>query len=309
MIPVASGSQLTKVDKGFGELGRLGLVEQTPYKIFGAQARAARRSPTAFRDGHDVVRPVKPDTIAKSLAIGNPADGPYVLDVARRTGGAVESVTDDEVRDGIQLLARTEGIFAETAGGVTVATLKKLVETGQLDPDAETVVFNTGDGLKTLDAIADRVGPAATIEPTYAAFTGAPACERTVTRQERAAMSVSVRVPTILRTYTGGESEVSAEGATVADVLDSLDATYPGIKGRIVDEQGELRRFVNVYVGNDDVRFLDGLATDGDRRDRGLGDPRRRRRLAAVQPTSGQKEDWGSETEPQSKPRRTHEVM
>ena len=94
-----------------------------------------------------------------------------MLDVVRRTGGAVESVTDDEVRDGIQLLARTEGIFAETAGGVTVATLKKLVETGQLDPDAETVVFNTGDGLKTLDAIADRVGPAATIEPTYAAFT------------------------------------------------------------------------------------------------------------------------------------------
>jgi threonine synthase len=94
-----------------------------------------------------------------------------VLDVARRTGGAVEDVTDDEVRDGIRLLARTEGVFAETAGGVTVATLKKLVETGQLDPDQETVVFNTGDGLKTLDAIADLVGPAATIDPTFAAFT------------------------------------------------------------------------------------------------------------------------------------------
>jgi threonine synthase len=124
----------------------------------------------AFKAGHDVVRPVKPDTIAKSLAIGNPADGPYVLDVARRTGGAVEDVTDEEVREGIRLLARTEGVFAETAGGVTVAVLKKLVETGQLDPDEETVVFNTGDGLKTLDAIADRVGPAATIEPSYAAF-------------------------------------------------------------------------------------------------------------------------------------------
>jgi threonine synthase len=125
----------------------------------------------AFKAGHDVVRPVKPDTIAKSLAIGNPADGPYVLDVARRTGGAIEDVTDEEVREGIRLLARTEGVFAETAGGVTVAVLKKLVETGQLDPDEETVVFNTGDGLKTLDAIADRVGPAATIEPSYAAFT------------------------------------------------------------------------------------------------------------------------------------------
>ncbi len=171
VIPVASGAQLVKVDKGFTEFGRLGLVDPTPYKVFGAQAAGCSPVATAFREGHDVVRPVRPDTIAKSLAIGNPADGPYVLDVVRRTGGTVEAVTDDEVRDGIQLLARTEGVFAETAGGVTVATLKKLVETGQLDPDVETVVFNTGDGLKTLDAVADRVGPAATIESTYAAFT------------------------------------------------------------------------------------------------------------------------------------------
>jgi threonine synthase len=171
VIPVASGSQLTKVDKGFRELIGLGLVEEAPYRFFGAQAQGCEPIATAFRAGHDVVRPVRPSTVAKSLAIGNPADGPYVLDVCRRTGGAVESVTDDEIRDGIQLLARTEGIFAETAGGVTVATLRKLVETGQLDPGVETVVFNTGDGLKTLDAVADRVGPTATIDPTYAAFT------------------------------------------------------------------------------------------------------------------------------------------
>jgi threonine synthase len=171
VIPVASGSQLTKVDKGMTELATLGLVDSAPYRIFGAQAEGCSPVATAFREGRDVVAPVKPATIAKSLAIGNPADGPYVLDVCRRTGGSVESVTDDEIRDGIQLLARTEGIFAETAGGVTVATLKKLVDSGQLDPDAETVVFNTGDGLKTLDAISDRVGPAATIDPTYAAFT------------------------------------------------------------------------------------------------------------------------------------------
>ena len=171
VIPVASGSQLTKVDKGFSELVQLGLVDDAPYRIFGAQAEGCSPVSQAFKSGHDVVRPVKPDTIAKSLAIGNPADGPYVLDVARRTGGAIEDVTDEEVREGIRLLARTEGVFAETAGGVTVAVLKKLVETGQLDPAEETVVFNTGDGLKTLDAIADRVGPAATIEPSYAAFT------------------------------------------------------------------------------------------------------------------------------------------
>jgi threonine synthase len=172
VIPVASGSQLTKVDKGFGELVRLGLVEDSPCRIFGAQANGCSPVSAAFKAGHDVVRPVKPTTIAKSLAIGNPADGPYVLDTVRRTGGAVEDVTDDEVRDGIQLLARTEGIFAETAGGVTVATLKKLLEAGRLDPDAETVVFNTGDGLKTLDAVADRVGPAATIGASYAEFVG-----------------------------------------------------------------------------------------------------------------------------------------
>jgi threonine synthase len=173
VIPVASGSQLTKVDKAFQELIRLGLVDEKPYKIFGAQATGCSPISAAFKEGHDVVRPVRPDTIAKSLAIGNPADGPYVLDVTRRTGGAVEDVDDELVRQGIELLARTEGVFAETAGGVTIGVLKKLVETGQLDPTGDTVVFNTGDGLKTLDAVADRVGPAATIDASYDAFTAA----------------------------------------------------------------------------------------------------------------------------------------
>ena len=170
VIPVASGSQLTKVDKAFGELGSLGLVEPTPYRIFGAQAAGCSPVSAAFKAGHDVVRPVRPSTIAKSLAIGNPADGPYVLDTTRRTGGAVEDVSDEEVVEGIRLLARTEGIFAETAGGVTVATLRKLLESGQIDPDAETVVFNTGEGLKTLDAVAPHVGPAATIPASADAF-------------------------------------------------------------------------------------------------------------------------------------------
>ncbi|MEU4197051.1 threonine synthase [Kribbella sp. NPDC026611] len=170
VVPVASGSQLTKIDKGFTELGKLGLVDATDYKVYGAQATGCSPVAQAFRDGHDVVKPVKPDTIAKSLAIGNPADGPYVLDVARRTNGAIEDVSDEEVIEGIQLLARTEGIFAETAGGVTVATLKKLIATGQLDPEAETVIINSGDGLKTLDAVADRVGPKVTIPASYDAF-------------------------------------------------------------------------------------------------------------------------------------------
>ncbi|MBM9467338.1 threonine synthase [Nakamurella leprariae] len=173
VVPIASGAQLVKIDKGFTELGNLGLVEPTPYRVFGAQATGCAPVAHAFKDGHDTVRPVRPDTIAKSLAIGNPADGPYVLDTVRRTGGAIEDVSDDEVIEGIKLLARTEGIFAETAGGVTVATLRKLLATGQLDPEAETVIFNTGDGLKTLDAIADVVGPTATIAPTLKAFDAA----------------------------------------------------------------------------------------------------------------------------------------
>ena len=120
VIPVASGSQLTKVDKAFQELIKLGLVEDKPYRVFGAQAEGCGPVATAFKADTDAIRPVKPDTIAKSLAIGNPADGIYVLDIARRTGGAVEEVTDDEIREGIVLLARTEGIFTETAGGTTV---------------------------------------------------------------------------------------------------------------------------------------------------------------------------------------------
>jgi threonine synthase len=170
VIPVASGAQLTKIDKGISELIRLGLVEDKPVKIYGAQATGCSPIAQAYRAGHDVVAPVKPDTIAKSLAIGNPADGPYVLDVVRRTGGLITDVDDDVVVENIQRLARTEGIFAETAGGVTVGVTAKLIEDGVLDPEAETVVINSGDGLKTLDAIAHRVGPAVTIRPRYDAF-------------------------------------------------------------------------------------------------------------------------------------------
>jgi threonine synthase len=141
-------------------------LEPTPYRVFGAQATGCSPVAKAFEDGHDVVQPVRPDTIARSLAIGNPADGPYVLDTVRRTGGAVAHVSDEEVVEGIRLLARTEGVFAETAGGVTVATAKKLVESGQLDPDAETVLLITGDGLKTLDAVSGRIGPSATVPST-----------------------------------------------------------------------------------------------------------------------------------------------
>jgi threonine synthase len=165
VAPVASGSLLTKVDKSWRELRSLGFVEDADYRVFGAQASGCAPVAQAFDAGWDVVRPVKPHTIAKSLAIGNPADGPYALDAVRRTGGAISDVSDEEIVDGIRLLARTEGVFAETAGGVVVATLRRLLASGALDPDAETVLLNTGDGLKTLDAVIDQVGPTAVIPP------------------------------------------------------------------------------------------------------------------------------------------------
>jgi len=170
VVPVASGAQLVKIDKAFRELAELGLVEDAPYRVYGAQATGCAPVAAAFRDGHDVVQPVRPSTVAKSLAIGNPADGPYVLDVVRRTGGAVADVSDDEVVDAIRLLAATEGIFGETAVGVTLAVTRKLLEAGQLDPGAETVIINSGDGLKTLDAVAGTVPPVSPIRPTLEAF-------------------------------------------------------------------------------------------------------------------------------------------
>jgi len=170
VVPVASGAQLVKIDKAFREFAELGLVDDMPYRVFGAQASGCAPVAAAFRAGHDVVQPVRPDTIAKSLAIGNPADGPYVLDVARRTGGAVADVGDDEIVDAIRLLAATEGIFGETAVGVTLATTRRLLESGQLDPEAETVIINSGDGLKTLDAVAGSVPRVTPIRPTLQAF-------------------------------------------------------------------------------------------------------------------------------------------
>jgi threonine synthase len=170
VVPVASGAQLVKIDKAFRELAALGLVEGGPVRVFGAQATGCSPVSAAFRAGHDVVQPVRPDTIAKSLAIGNPADGPYVLDVVRRTGGAVADVSDAEIVDGIRLLAATEGIFGETAVGTTLAVLRKLIRAGQLDPAAETVIINSGDGLKTLDAVASVAPAGPPIRPRLADF-------------------------------------------------------------------------------------------------------------------------------------------
>ncbi|MEV6928790.1 threonine synthase [Dactylosporangium sp. NPDC051485] len=166
VIPMASGELLTKVDKAFAELVEIGLVPATEWKVFGAQSAGCNPIAKALHDGVDEITPVKPTGIAKSLNIGDPAAGVYALESVRRTGGWMEYADDDEIRAGIQLLARTTGVYAETAGGVTTAVLKKLVESGKLDPSAETVVFNTGDGLKTLDAVAGNVGPTHRVKPS-----------------------------------------------------------------------------------------------------------------------------------------------
>jgi threonine synthase len=174
VVPVASGSQLTKIAKGFDELHRVGLLDEEPgVRVSGAQAAGCSPVATAFAEGRDFVSPVKPSTIAKSLAIGDPADGVYALDTVRSSGGAFASVTDEEIVEGIRLLARTEGIFAETAGGVTIASLAKLAASGTVRSDERVVAYVTGNGLKTLDVVADTCGPSVTIPPTLAAFEAA----------------------------------------------------------------------------------------------------------------------------------------
>jgi threonine synthase len=171
VVPIASGAQLVKVRKGLGELHQVGLMDAPSHtKVHGAQAVGCSPVAEAFAKGVEHVRPQKPNTIAKSLAIGNPADGYYALKAVRETGGAIDMVDDDEIVDSILLLARTEGIFTETAGGVTVGVLRKLAKAGTFERGERVVAFITGMGLKTLEAVVERAVPTATIPPTLEEF-------------------------------------------------------------------------------------------------------------------------------------------
>jgi threonine synthase len=169
VCPIASGSLFTKIARGFQEWLELGLLAGTMPRFNGAQASGCAPVATAFQAGQQLCRPVKPNTIAKSLAIGNPADGPYALDLARRTGGSIDAVSDDEIRAGIRLLATTTGIFTETAGGVTVAVLSKLAQRGDIDASERVVAVITGEGLKTLECARGMFEPWE-IEPSVTAF-------------------------------------------------------------------------------------------------------------------------------------------
>lgn len=169
VVPVASGNLLVKIHRGFQELAALGLIPEAATRVHGAQPQGCAPVATAFREGTEV-RPVRPSTIAHSLAIGTPADGRYAVDTARSTGGRIEAASDEEIVEGIMLLARTEGIYTETAGGVTVAVLRKLASAGALDPDGVTVAYITGAGLKTQEAVAGSLPPATRIRPNLRAF-------------------------------------------------------------------------------------------------------------------------------------------
>jgi threonine synthase len=173
VVPIASASMFTKIHKGFSELQQVGWVDRGNVRMIGAQAEGCSPVVTAAREGTLEVRPVRPSTIARSLAIGNPADGYYALKIVDQTDGALEAVEDLEIVEGIRLLARTEGIFAETAGGVTIGVLKKLIARGKIDPDELVVAYITGNGFKTVDAVADHLTPPLRVGPTLASFEAA----------------------------------------------------------------------------------------------------------------------------------------
>lgn len=180
VVPMASGSLLTKIQKAYQEFTKLGLVSETKYSVHGAQATGCSPISVAQKAGLDFFKPVKPNTIAKSLAIGTPADGFYALRVMKETGGAADDVTDDEIREGIRLLAENEGIFAETAGGVTTAVAKKLIASGKIPANDSAVLCITGNGLKTLDAVVGHVGKTREIKPSLREFEAMLASEEKV---------------------------------------------------------------------------------------------------------------------------------
>lgn len=184
VAPLASGSLYTKIYKGFQEFIKVGLVEDKSVRFSGAQAEGCSPIAQAFKEGRDFITPVKPNTIAKSIAIGNPADAVYALEIAEKTKGNIESVTDAEIIEGMKLLAETEGIFTETAGGTTIAVLKKLVEAGKIDPDETTVAYITGNGLKTQEAVQGYVGQPFVIEPKLDNFEKAYERANTLERLE-----------------------------------------------------------------------------------------------------------------------------
>lgn len=170
IVPCAGGSLITKIWKGLKEFHKLGLIDEVETKVYAAQATGCAPIVTAIKEGSDIIKPVKPHTIAKSLAIGNPADGVYAVGTVKDSGGSAEDVSDDEIVEAIKLLASTEGVFTETAGGVTLGAAKKLIEQGRIPRDESIVVCITGNGLKTQEAVYEKIGRPIKIKPNLSAF-------------------------------------------------------------------------------------------------------------------------------------------
>ncbi len=170
IVPCAGGSLITKIRKGLKEFQKMGLLDEVDTKMYAAQAMGCAPIVTAVKEDSDIIKPVKPNTIAKSLAIGNPADGAYAAETVRGSGGWAEDVTDDDIVEAIKLLASTEGIFTETAGGVTLGVTKKLLEQERIPRNESIVVCITGNGLKTQEAVAERIGKPIKIKPNIASF-------------------------------------------------------------------------------------------------------------------------------------------
>jgi threonine synthase len=170
VAPLASGSLYTKIWKGFNELIEVGLVEGKPPRMLGAQAEGCSPIYQALKEGRDFIKPVKPNTIAKSIAIGNPADGPYAVKVAKESKGDIQIATDEEIIEGIKLLAKTEGIFTETAGGTTIAVLKKFAEAGIIHKDEVVVAYITGNGYKTMEVLEGKLEKPIHIKPSLIEF-------------------------------------------------------------------------------------------------------------------------------------------
>ena len=268
-------------------------------KMFGAQATGCNPISNTVKTGRASSTPVRnPNTIAKSLAIGDPADGYFASKLIRDTGGWSEDVDDDAIVDAMQLLAETEGIWAETAGGVTLAVARKLIEQGKIDRDGSTVLCITGNGLKTQEALVERIAQPVVIKPTLEAFealvdaasrhaelVGADGAARdlvrTLTGDHRTVSMPHVRIPTPLAPPRRRQRRVEAAGATVGEVLADLGRKPSRASASGLFDGEELRRFVNVYVNNEDIRYLDDLDTAVADERRGQHHPGRRRRLSS----------------------------
>ena len=265
VVPMAGGSLIRKIRKAFKELAYLGLVEDKPVRFFGAQASGCSPISTAVKDGTEDIIPQKPNTIARSLAIGNPADGPAAAKMIREDGGWAEDVSDVEIVSGIQELAETEGIFTETAGGVTTAVTARLYAHGRISPDETTVTVITGNGLKTTDALAGRYDhvDGRAIRPRLADFDaylreldGAREPEL-VTAGDRIRLLKSYFLP-LLRVTPTARNSLSPPPRTCPACWRRLTPLFPRSRPRSRMRDGKLRKFINIYINDEDIRFLGG---------------------------------------------------